>query len=78
MTQDDRTGSDPQGGLPQDAGNGMSDRTGDQRESESGMTDTPVATGTPMTTDDRGAPGPSGGVASTGTTFGTGGDDKGM
>ncbi|MEF2276940.1 hypothetical protein V3W47_01435 [Deinococcus sp. YIM 134068] len=79
MTQDDRTPTDSQGGLPADAGNGMSDRAGYTNDSESGMTDTPTATGNPMTSDDRnvtGQPGSGGGLASTGTTFGTGNDDK--
>lgn len=64
-----------QGGLPDDAGNDMSERSGSYDESGSGMTDTPITTG-----DDSlgtGTPG-TGAVSDTGTTFGTGGDDKGM
>lgn len=41
MTKD----HDEQGGLPSDAGNGMSERSGHYDESPSGLTDTPVATG---------------------------------
>lgn len=84
MTQDDSQSRDRQGGLPQDAGNEMSDRAGDQDESESGMTDTPVAVGEATRVSDQapggvpGAPGMADGLTSTGTTFGTGGDDKGM
>ncbi|WP_295814636.1 hypothetical protein [uncultured Deinococcus sp.] len=37
---------DEQGGLPSDAGNGMSDRAGSYDESETGMTDTPTGTST--------------------------------
>ncbi|MBZ9714302.1 hypothetical protein [Deinococcus multiflagellatus] len=60
-----------QGGLPTDAGNGMSDRSGDTRDSQTGLTDTPV--GGSHTTDlqdqaDTHTP-------DTGTTFGTGPND---
>jgi hypothetical protein len=70
------------GGLPNDAGNGMSERAGYTDESESGMTETPTATGGPTHTRDAdGAvpqqPGQSDSAASTGTSFGsTPGDDK--
>ena len=33
---------DPQGGLPDDLGNGMSERSGYYDESETGMTNTPI------------------------------------
>lgn len=81
MTSDDsrRDATQPsgtdQGGLPEDAGNQMWDRSEWTGESESGMTDTPITTG-----DDSegiGTPG-AGAIADTGTTFGTGGDYKGM
>ncbi|MDV6375042.1 hypothetical protein [Deinococcus arenicola] len=38
----------PQGGLPDDLGNGMSDRSGYQGESETGMTDTPIGRKRPL------------------------------
>ncbi|CAM3669810.1 M-like protein [Deinococcus saxicola] len=41
MTKND-SAPDPQGGLPDDLGNGMSDRSGYYDESETGMTDTPI------------------------------------
>ena len=81
MSQDDRTIApgkpDPagQGGLPDDAGNDMSERSGHYDESESGMTDTSVFPGNPG--GDPQAPG-SGALSDTGTTFGTGGDDQGI
>ncbi|WP_216324722.1 hypothetical protein [Deinococcus aestuarii] len=84
MTKDDARSRDRQGGLPQDAGNGMSDRAGYQDESESGMTDTPVAVGDATRMSERapggvpGAPGLADAPTSTGTTFGTGDDDKQM
>ena len=81
MTSDDsrhptsQAGEDRQGGLPEDAGNGMAERSGYTRDSGSGQTDTPIATGDPVGRTD--TPG-SGALTDTGTTFGTGGDDKGM
>lgn len=84
MTQDDAQHPDRQGGLPPDAGNEMSDRAGYQDESETGLTDTPVTTGEATRMSDHapggvpGAPGQADGLTSTGTTFGTGGDDKRM
>lgn len=81
MTSDDsrqntsQTDEMGQGGLPDDAGNDMAERSGYTRDSGSGSTDTPIATGSPMA--GSGSPG-SGAVTDTGTTFGTGGDDKGM
>ncbi len=81
MTSDDsrqnasQTGETGQGGLPEDAGNNMAERSGYTRDSGSGSTDTPIATGSPVP--DPGSPG-SGAVTNTGTTFGTGGDDQGM
>ncbi|WP_102125561.1 hypothetical protein [Deinococcus planocerae] len=84
MTQNDAQDRGQEGGLPADAGNGMSDRAGNTDESESGMTDTPVAVGEATRMSDGapggvpGAPGLADGLTSTGTTFGTGGDDKGM
>lgn len=73
--------TDPkQTGLPDDAGNGMSDRAGYYDESETGMTDTPLG--------DDAAPAPeavpetagqSDSDHSTGTSFGTmPQDDKGQ
>ncbi|WP_019587169.1 hypothetical protein [Deinococcus apachensis] len=81
MTSDDSRRDTPQtnevdqGGLPEDAGNQMSDRSEYTGESESGMTDTPLTT-----SDDTQGIGMAGtdAVTDTGTTFGTGGDDKGM
>lgn len=65
-------------GLPEDAGNGMSERSGYYDESESGMTDTTIGQSTPdgqptgavptVTGNDRG-------VNSTGTSFGPDGND---
>lgn len=81
MTSDDsrrdvsQTGEGDQGGLPDDAGNDMAERSGYTRDSGSGQTDTPIATGDPAGRTD--TPG-SGALTDTGTTFGTGGDDKGM
>lgn len=76
MTHDDRTTSRPdQPALPDDAGNGMSERSGSSDESESGMTDTPTFPGDPAAPTDTPGSGP---LTDTGTTFGTGGDDKGM
>ncbi|MFB9993393.1 hypothetical protein ACFFLM_15600 [Deinococcus oregonensis] len=71
-------------GLPNDAGNGMSERADSTGESEGGLTDTPTATGGPTQTRDSGGavpqqPGQSGSAASTGTSFGsTPEDDKGQ
>ena len=42
MTRDPR---DPQGGLPDDTGNELSERSGYTGDSETGMTDTPVGSG---------------------------------
>jgi len=82
MTSDDaRTPSKPQGGLPGDAGNDMAERSEDTRESDSGLTDTPVANGHPGGEVGTGVPDPPGASSrgpSTGTTFGTGGDDQQM
>ncbi|BDP43084.1 hypothetical protein DAETH_30530 [Deinococcus aetherius] len=84
MTQDDSHDRDSQGGLPADAGNEMSDRAGYADDSGSGMTETPVTTGEATRMSDQapggvpGTPGQADGLASTGTTFGTGGDDKEM
>ena len=75
MTQDDRTSRIDQPALPDDAGNEMSDRSGYYDESESGRTDTPTFPGNPAAPTE--TPG-SGALTDTGTTFGTGGDDKGM
>ena len=81
MTSDDRTrdpsrsGPQNQGGLPDDAGNGMAERSGWYDESGSGETDTPTATGDPAGTRQTPA---SGALSDTGTTFGTGGDDQGL
>ncbi|GAA5514284.1 hypothetical protein Dcar01_03039 [Deinococcus carri] len=74
-----------QGGLPADAGNGMSGRSEWTGESETGFTDTPNVTDSPRRPSDRvdrGIPKPPGETndgTSTDTTFGTTGtDDKGM
>lgn len=82
MTSDDaRDPSAPPGGLPEDAGNDMAERSGYTRDSGSGMTDTPVANSTPGGEAGTGVPdlpGESSNGPSTGTTFGTGGDDQRM
>lgn len=73
-----------QGGLPEDAGNQMWDRSEWTGESESGRTDTPIVTDSPRRPTHRGdmgvpdLPGQADDGNTTGTTFGTGGDDKGM
>ncbi|GHF48608.1 hypothetical protein HNQ07_002624 [Deinococcus metalli] len=61
---------DEQGGLPQDAGNDMSERAGYDDESETGMTDTPVGSSTAG--DGNAVPGVDGDrpVMDTGTSFG--------
>ena len=82
MTSDDsRNGTRQQGGLPEDAGNDMAERSGHTRDSGSGMTDTPVANSNPGGAANTGVPDPPGQSSSgpsTGTTFGTGGDDERM
>lgn len=85
MTHDDRSSPPTQGGLPDDLGNGMSDRSVWTDESESGRTNTPVVTDSPRRPSDRknmgipDLPGEADDGSSTGTTFGTtGSDDKGM
>ncbi|MXV18061.1 hypothetical protein [Deinococcus xianganensis] len=60
-----------QGGLPADAGNGMSDRSGYMDNSESGMTDTD--TGTARVTDGQDQTDAT--TPATGTSFGTTGND---
>lgn len=75
MTHDDRTSGTDQPALPDDAGNGMSDRSGHYDESGSGRTDTPTFPGNPAAPLD--VPG-SDAITDTGATFGTGGDDRGM
>ncbi|MDL2343055.1 hypothetical protein QOL99_02710 [Deinococcus sp. MIMF12] len=77
MTHDDRTTttSTDQPALPDDTGNGMSERSGHYDESGSGMTDTPTFPGNPAAPLE--VPG-SGAINDTETTFGTdAGDDKG-
>ncbi|PNY80428.1 hypothetical protein [Deinococcus koreensis] len=61
-----RNPSDPQGGLPDDAGNGMSERSGYTGDSVTGMTDTPVGSGAPSERSSRGDQADSDG---SGTTF---------
>ncbi|EYB69322.1 hypothetical protein DEIPH_ctg008orf0035 [Deinococcus phoenicis] len=91
MTPDDsRSQTSPtdhteQGGLPPDAGNGMSDRAEWTGESGSGRTNTPIVTDSPRRPSDRedrgipDTPGQTDDGTATGTTFGTTGrDDKGM
>ncbi|WP_081851733.1 hypothetical protein [Deinococcus sp. RL] len=70
------TNGDPthQPALPDDAGNGMSDRSGSYDESESGMTNTPTFPANPAAPADAPA---SGTMTNTGTTFGPDGDDEG-
>jgi len=68
-------GRPDQHGLPDDAGNDMSERSGYYDESESGMTDTPTFPGNPAAPTD---PPGSDALSDTGTTFGTSGDDQGM
>ena len=68
------------GGLPSDVGNEMSDRAGYYDESPSGETETPVGRPSTDTTSPGAVPTVTGerrGVSSTGTSFGTtGNDDK--
>ncbi|MPY67227.1 hypothetical protein F8S09_11070 [Deinococcus sp. SDU3-2] len=75
MTHDDRTSRTDQPALPDDLGNELSERSGYYDESESGMSNTPTFPGNPASPLD--VPG-SDAITDTGTTFGTGGDDKGM
>lgn len=80
-SEDSQPTSTTQGGLPGDAGNDMAERSGYTRDSESGLTDTPVASGHPGSEAGTGVPDPSGEQTrgpSTGTTFGPGGDDQRM
>ncbi|WP_288402289.1 hypothetical protein [uncultured Deinococcus sp.] len=73
--------TDPkQTGLPEDAGNGMSDRSGYADESETGMTDTPLGDAAAPAPDAVPAPaGQTDSDHSTGTSFGTvPQDDKGQ
>ena len=74
MTRPDQTA------LPDDLGNDMSERSGHYDESESGLTDTPTGQGTPNGQPTGAVPTVTGerrGVSSTGTSFGTtGNDDK--
>lgn len=80
MTPDDRRSgpapseTDDPGGLPGDLGNGMSERSGWYDESASGMTDTSLF---PANPGGRTEPPGSDALSDTGTTFGTGGDDRG-
>lgn len=93
MTSDDKTRApqpagatrQDEGGLPTDLGNQMSGRSTWTDESESGRSDTPIVTDSPRRPSDheeRGVPdlpGQADDGSSTGTTFGTTGqDDKGM
>lgn len=71
MSDDTKQDSAGQGGLPTDAGNGMSDRSGYTDNSESGMTDTD--TGTAHVTDGQDQADTR--TPATGTTFGTTGTD---
>ena len=65
---------DKKTGLPADAGNGMSERSGHYDESDSGRTDTPVGQPTQDTTQPDAVPGQSGGrpgLSESGTSFDT-------
>ena len=71
MSDDTRQDSAGQGGLPADAGNGMSDRSGYADNSESGMTDTDTATAHATDGQDQA----DATTPATGTSFGTTGND---